>query len=154
MKRMIAPAAWILTSLLVVGPASAARADTLQEEAQIRGVNAQEVIALQANDRKTLKKIWHDEFHVTNPFNKFVDKKQVLEMPDEGMLAFSSLTRNIEYVRIYDHTAVVVGSENVVWAGKMPGAGNHSVVRFTSVWLEKGDTWQEVARHASMVLGP
>jgi hypothetical protein len=154
MKRMIAPVALILTSLLGLGPVNAARADTLKEEAQLRGVNAQEVLALQANDRKTLKKIWHDEFHVTNPFNRFVDKKQVLDMLDEGTLAFSSLDRNIEYIRIYDHTAVVVGSETVVWAGKMPGAGNRSTVRFTSVWLEKGDTWQEVARHASMVLGP
>lgn len=152
MKRMIALAALILTSLLA--PVNAARADTQKEEAMIRGLNAQEVGAILASDRKTLKKIWHDDFHVTNPFGKFLDKKQVLDMVEEGMLAFSSLDRNIEYIRFYDNTAVVSGSETVVWAGKMPTAGKSSVVRFTSVWVEKGDSWMEVARHASMVLGP
>jgi hypothetical protein len=153
MKRMIALAALILTSLLG-GAVNAARADTQKEEAMIRGLNAQEVGAILANDRKTLKKIWHDDFHVTNPFGKFLNKKQVLDMVEEGMLAFSSLDRKIESIRFYDDTAVVSGSETVVWAGKMPIAGKSSVVRFTSVWVEKGSSWEEVARHASMVLGP
>ncbi len=137
-----------------MGYVNAARADTQKEEAMLRGLNAQEVLAIQASDRKTLKKIWHDDFHVTNPFGKFLDKKQVLDMVEEGTLAFSSLNRNIEYIRFYDDTAVVSGSETVVWAGKMPIAGKSSVVRFTSVWVEKGGSWEEVARHASMVLGP
>jgi hypothetical protein len=154
MKRMIALAAMILASLLGLGNVNAARADTQKEEAMIRGLNAQEVGAILASDRKTLKKIWHDDFHVTNPFGKFLDKKQVLDMVEEGMLAFSSLDRNIEYIRFYDDTAVVSGSETVVWAGKVPIAGKSSVVRFTSVWIEKGSSWEEVARHASMVLGP
>lgn len=154
MKRMIALAALILASLLGMGHVNAARADTQKEDAMIRGLNAQEVGAILANDRKALKKIWHDDFHVTNPFGKFLDRKQVLDMVEEGTLAFSSLDRNIEYIRFYDDTAVVSGSETVVWAGKMPIAGKSSVVRFTSVWVEKGDSWTEVARHASMVPGP
>ena len=154
MKRMIVLAALILTSLPGLGPVNAARADTAKEEAEIRKVNAQEVLALLASDRKTLKKLWHDDFHVTNPFNKFIDKKQVLDMVEEGMLAFSSLDRNVEYVRFYGDVAVVAGSETAVWAGKMPMAGKATMIRFTSVWVDKGSTWEEVARHASIVLGP
>jgi hypothetical protein len=59
----------------------------------------------------------------------------------------------VEYVRLYhDNTmAVVAGSESVVWAGKMPTAGQMSRLRFTSVWLKQGGRWQQVARHANIV---
>ena len=69
-----------------------------------------------------------DDFVVTNPFNKFVRKRDVLDMVKSHKLAFSSYDRQVEYVRVYrDNTmAVVAGSETVVWSGKMPTAGQAS----------------------------
>jgi hypothetical protein len=100
----------------------------------------------------TLKRLWSDDFVVTNPFNKFINKQQVVGMTESGALAFTSYDRQVEYVRVYGETAVVAGIETVVWAGKLPTAGQTSHFRFTGIWLKQGGRWQEVARHANVVI--
>jgi hypothetical protein len=50
--------------------------------------------------------------------------------------------------------AIVAGSETVVWGGKMPNAGPNEKLRFTAVWQKKHGRWQEIARHANIVLQP
>jgi hypothetical protein len=120
-------------------------------ENELRTLNAREVEALMHNDLKTLDRLWSDEFVVTNPLNKFVNKQQVVELIESNTLAFTSYDRQIEYVRIYDSTAIVTGSETVIWAGKMPSAGKTSHLRFTAVWMKHEGRWREVARHANIV---
>jgi uncharacterized protein DUF4440 len=120
-------------------------------ESELRTLNAREVEALMHNDLRTLDRLWSDEFVVTNPLNKFVNKQQVVELIESNTLAFTSYDRQIEYVRIYDATAIVTGSETVMWAGKMPSAGKKSHLRFTAVWMKHEGRWREVARHANIV---
>jgi hypothetical protein len=48
--------------------------------------------------------------------------------------------------------AIVVGNETVVWAGKMPNAGQTSHLRFTAVWMKQNAGWQEIARHANIIV--
>jgi hypothetical protein len=142
-----------LVSLCCVLPWTVASAQGAGAESEIRDLNAREVKALLARDADTLKRLWSDDFVVTNPFNKFVKRRDVLDMTKSNKLAFSSYERQVEYVRLYhDNTmAVVAGSESVVWAGKMPTAGQMSRLRFTAVWLKQGGRWQQVARHANIV---
>ena len=120
-------------------------------EAELRRLNAQEVEALLHDDIGALSRLWSDEFVVTNPLNKFVNKLQVVGLIESNTLAFTSYDRQIEYIRVYGNAAIVAGSERVVWAGKMPNAGKTSQLRFTAVWMKKGGRWQEVARHANIV---
>ena len=119
---------------------------------EIRRLNEQEVHALLRSDTRTLTSIWSKDLVVTNPLNKFVNKQEVIDMVTSGTLAFSSYDRQIEYVHSYDETVVVAGSETVVWAGKMPNKGKLSHLRFTAVWTRQSGRWQEVARHANIVL--
>jgi len=119
-------------------------------EGEVRRLNAQEVEALLRNDTKTLGRLWSDEFVVTNPLNKFVKKHEVIGLIESSTLAFTSYDRQVEYIRIYGDTAIIAGSETVVWAGKMPNAGKKSYLRFTAVWVKQGRRWQEVARHANI----
>ena len=148
MKKAIILTVFVaLATLLASGQTSKDR----RIEAAIRRLNAQEVEALVRNDVATLKRLWSDDFVVTNPFNKFVNGQQVIGMIESGTLAFSSYDRQVEYVRVYGDTAVVAGSETVVWAGKMPNAGQTSHLRFTGIWMKQGRQWKEVARHANMV---
>jgi len=63
----------------------------------------------------------------------------------------TSYARNIKYIRIYGDTAIVAGSEVVVWGGKMPNAGKTEHLRFTGIWMRQGGRWQVVARHANIV---
>lgn len=123
-------------------------------EREIRRLNAREVEAMLHHEIKTLRGLWSDEFVVTNPLNQFVNKRQVIELIESGRLAFTAYDRQLEYVRSYRDTAIVAGSETVVWAGKMPGAGKTSHLRFTAVWVKQDGRWQEVARHANITDRP
>ena len=119
--------------------------------AEVTHASDQEVQAFLANDPATLAGLWSDEFVVTNPFNQFVTKQQVLGLVTSGVLAFSSYQRDIEYSRAYGKIVIVAGSETVVWAGRIPLAGQTSRLRYTAVWARHGGAWQEVARHANIV---
>ena len=96
--------------------------------------------------------LWSDDFVVTNPLNKFVNKQQVLGMVESGFLVITSLDRQIEYVRVYGDIVIVAGSETVVWGGKMPNAGRTEHLRFTGIWMRQEGRWQQIARHANVVL--
>jgi hypothetical protein len=52
-------------------------------EEEISRLNDQEVEALLRNDVKTLGRLWSEDFIVTNPFNKFLNK-QALAAPKIG----------------------------------------------------------------------
>jgi hypothetical protein len=143
-----------LAIILMVAPllVSAQVNKDRRNEEEIRRLNVQEVEGLLHNDIKTLERIWSDDLVVTNPLNKFVNKQQVVELIESGTLAFIAYDRQIEYIHIYSNTAVVAGSETVVWAGKMPNAGKTSHLRFTAVWIRRDGLWQQVVRHANIVV--
>ena len=148
MEKVIALAAFLTVAALLV-PAQTSGGMRVEEE--VRQLNAQEVEGLRRNDVKALMRIWSEDFVVTNPLNKFVKRDQVIGLVESGVLAFTSYDRQIEYVRIYGDTAVVVGSETVVWAGKMPNPGKVMHLRFTAIWVRQAGRWREVARHANIV---
>ena len=120
-------------------------------EEEVRKLNVEEVRAFLNKDPKSMAGIWSDDLVVTNPLNKFVNKKQVLGMVESGVLVITSYERIIEYVKIYGDTVIVAGRETVVWGGKMPNAGKTEHLRFTGVWMMQQGRWQQVARHANIV---
>jgi Domain of unknown function (DUF4440) len=105
-------------------------------EEEIRRLNAEEPEAFLHKDPKTLARLWSDDFVVTNPLNKFVNKQQVLGMVESGFLVITDYDRQIEYLRFYGDTAIVAGSETVVWGGRMPNAGKTEHLRFTGIWMK------------------
>jgi ketosteroid isomerase-like protein len=134
-------------------PPQLTEGDKLAAE-EIRRLNAQEVEAFIHNDPKTMARVWSDDFVVTNPLNKFVNKQQVLGMVKSGFLVITSYDRQIEYLRVYGNTVVAAGNETVVWGGKMPNNGKTEHLRFTGVWIKQSGSWHEVARHANIVPQP
>ena len=120
-------------------------------EQQVRSLSREEVEAFLRKDAAAMSRIWSDGLVVTNPLNRFVTGKQVLDMMNSGFLVIRSFERNIEYLREYGDTIIVAGSETVVWGGKMPNAGKTEHLRFTAVWMNQQGRWQEVARHANIV---
>jgi hypothetical protein len=84
---------------------------------------------------------------VTNPFNRVLDKQQVLEALKSGRIKHSVYEREIEVLRLYADTAVVMGRETVVDEG---GTKNR---RYTEVWQRRERRWQAVARHANDISG-
>ena len=130
----------------------AAAEDKSAEE--VRRLNVEEVEAFLQKDAKAMARLWSDDFVVTNPLNKFVNKQQVLGMVESGFLVITSYERQIEYVRTYGDTVIVAGRETAVWGGKMPNAGRTEHLRFTGIWMKQGGRWQEVARHANIMPQP
>ena len=120
-------------------------------EQQVRQASDEEVQAFLHNDPKTMARLWSDDFVVTNPLNKFVNKRQVLGMVESGFLVITSYDRRIEYARVYSNTVILVGSETVLWGGRMPNAGKTEQLRFTAIWVKQQGLWQEVCRHANIV---
>ena len=143
----------VLTALLVAAPAAQALAGNANpaDEAALRASNAREVADFMSADAKDLQALWADSFVVTNPLNQFVTGPEVGVMVTSGMLRFASYDRRIEYIRTYGDMAIVAGAETVVWAGKMPMAGQTSRLRFTAVWRHSTIGWREVARHANII---
>jgi uncharacterized protein (TIGR02246 family) len=117
---------------------------------EVRRLSAEEVQAFLDKDPKRMAALWSDDFVVTNPLNKLVTKQQVLGMVESGFLVITSFKRQIEYVRMYGDTAILAGSEDCVWGGRMPMAGKPSHLRFTSIWMKQKGRWQQVARHANI----
>jgi uncharacterized protein (TIGR02246 family) len=157
MKRSFA-SALLIVSLTGVGALFASAQATTpaiekdqRAEEEVRRLSAEEVEAFVQNDPKAMARLWSDDFVVTNPLNKFVNKKQVLGMVESGFLVIPSYERQIEYARVYGDTVIMAGSETVLWGGKMPNAGKTEHLRFTAVWMRQGGRWQEVARHANIV---
>ena len=128
-------------------PASKAPAADIE----VRRLNTREVEAFLHNDPKSMGQLWSNDFVVTNPLNKFLTKQQVLGMVQAGVLVITSYDRQIEYLRLYGDTAIVVGNETVVWGGKMPNSGKTEHLRFTGIWMKQQGHWQQVARHANIV---
>jgi ketosteroid isomerase-like protein len=126
-------------------------AKTGNAEEEVRRLNAEEVQAFLQKDPTAMSGIWSDDFVVTNPLNKFANKRQVLGMVQSGFLVITSYDRQIEYLRTYGDTVIVAGRETVDWGGQMPNAGKTEQLRFTAIWMKQGGRWQEVARHANIV---
>ena len=139
----------LVMALGVSSPAVVAAPDA--DESSLRAVNAREVADFMSADAPGLERLWADSLVVTNPLNQFVTKSQVLGMVRAGVLRFASYDRKIEYVRTYGDIAITAGAETVVWAGKMPMAGQSSHLRFTAVWKRSRTGWLEVARHANII---
>ncbi len=141
--------------LLPAQEAPAPTPQTAAAEDAVRQANAEEIQAFLDNDPKAMARLWSDEFVVTNPLNKFVNKSQVLGMVQSGFLVITSYDRHIDYVRIDGDFAIVAGVETVTWGGKMPNAGKTQQLRFTAVWKKQQQgQWQEIARHANIVPSP
>jgi len=148
MNKLVVLVAILMMCAMVVSAQK--KVERVDEE--IRRLNAQEVAGLLNNDVRLLESLWADELVVTNPLNKFVDKQDVLRLIQSGTLAFASYERQIDYVHVFRDFAVVAGRETVVWAGKMPNAGRPSLLRFTGVWTRRNGHWQQVARHANIIV--
>jgi ketosteroid isomerase-like protein len=143
--------AWMLTST-ATNFASAQSAAEQNTEAQLHRLSNEEVQAFLNKNATALTQLWSDDLVVTNPLNKLVTKREVLEMIKSGFLVITSYDRTIEYLHVAGDVAIVAGSETVIWGGTMPLASKTEHLRFTALWInEGGGQWRELARHANIV---
>ena len=115
------------------------------DDEEIRQLDDEVREAMLKSDIAALKRICSEDFIVTNPFNRVLDRQQVLEAVESGRIKHSAYERQIEYLRLHTDTAVVMGRETVVDDGQTKNR------RYTEIWLRRGGRWQIIARHASHI---
>ena len=93
-------------------------------------------------DRATLRRIIADDFQGTGPRGNTVLKDDVI--PEEGSQGGLSLNARDVKARVFGETAVVTGSG-------VQKSEEKRDLRFTVIYTRRGDTWQMVAGHLSVV---
>jgi len=116
-------------------------------EQEIRRLDSAHADAVLRGDLAAMDTIWTEDFIVNNPFNE-IDKADRIR---SGVVSYSSFLREIEAVRVYENTAIVMGKETVVPKGKSPDAGKTIYRRYTNIWMMREGKWRLIARHASVI---
>jgi ketosteroid isomerase-like protein len=129
-------------------------AQSSADEAAVRKLLEDERVAILKGDTKGLDRAFAEDFVVTNPFNQFLTKREVIERTASGGISMESFERTLDYVKVYGDFAVVAGKETGVWGAKSPLPGKPINLRFTVVARKMNGQWREIARHASVVMPP
>jgi hypothetical protein len=116
-------------------------------EQKIRMLDAAHADAVLSGNLAAMDTIWTEDFIVNNPFNEIDQADRIRS----GVVSYSSFLREIEAIRIYENTAIVMGKETVVPKGKSPDAGKTIHRRYTNIWMIREGKWRLVARHASVI---
>lgn len=101
--------------------------------------------AMLLRDVTALEHFCSPDFVVTNPFNQIRNRQQMLEAVAAGTINHSIFEREIEYLRTYSDTAVVMGRETVI------DNGTTIHRRYTDIWMRQDGRWQMIARHANRI---
>lgn len=147
----------IVVTLLAVScrttaPSAPETADAKAEN-ELRALYDYEQQLLLRKDVAAQGRFYPEDFVVTNPFNMFINKRQVMERIRGDIIKYSRYDRAFDAFRIYGDTAIVIGSETVVPTvdANRADAGRTIHRRFTEVWLRRNGGWEKVVRHASNV---
>ena len=112
---------------------------------EIRRLDDEVREAMLRRDVAALKRLCSEDFVVTNPFNRVLDRRQMLEAVESGRIKHSAFERQIDYLRAYAGTAVVMGRETVVDNGPLIHR------RYTEIWMMQDGRWQLIARHSNHI---
>lgn len=121
-------------------------------EALIRRIDASEAAGLLNRDSTALRKIWAHDFTVNNPRNSITrGSEEVIALIRNGIIDYSSFTREIETILFHGNTVIVMGSETLTPVNRSPFAGQTVRRRFTHFWMQRGGEWRLTARHANAI---
>lgn len=118
-----------------------------QAEQEIRQRETRRIEALVRGDFVALDEILSDDLTYTHASGVYESKAQIMANLRSGQVKYESLTPEDVLVRVYGTTGVVTGVARV----KVQVKGEHLSLqlRFTNVYVKKGDRWQMVAWQAT-----
>ena len=111
---------------------------------QIEELEDQSRQAFLEQDIDRLRILWSDDMVVNSPLNRVLDRNQVLDLLQRGVIRHASFVVHIEVIRRHGDLVIVMCRDVVT---DTPGAPPLQR-RFTNVWCASGESWQMVARHA------
>ena len=117
----------------------------VQIEQELRQMNDDWIKALVRADRVTLDRIMADDFFMAYPMEGD-DKEQFIGDVASGDVRVELLTRENVSVRIWGHTAILIGKDSVKWFYKgRDFSGQYKVI---NVYALRDDRWQLVSLQA------
>ena len=117
----------------------------VQIEQELRQMNDDWIKALVRADRVTLDRIMADDFFMAYPMEGD-DKEQFIGDVASGDVKVEFLTRENVSVRIWGHTAILIGKDSVKWFYKgRDFSGQYKVI---NVYALRDDRWQLVSLQA------
>ena len=103
--------------------------------------------AILKRDEKEIERYFTADSVTNNPRNGLTHGSGgVMETARTGLIDYKSFERNAESIQILGTTAILMGSETVVWNN-----GETVRRRYTNVWMKRGGHWKIVARHANVI---
>lgn len=140
----------ILLAMLLALPTSLLYAQD-ERVAAIRQLEDMERTAVLAGDTAALfDKIWAPGMIINTPANAVGTVNATKALLRTGMLHYLQFDRNIEQVSFFNQLAIVMGGEIIKPQGSQPNAGRTVYRRFTHVWQPVGNSWQIIARQATI----
>jgi hypothetical protein len=126
-------------------------------ESQVRALDDQARVAALNRDIAALERLWSEHLTVNAPDNRVVVGRQAVleDYVRRGVIDFSTFERSIEFIRVDEPFAVIMGEETV--AARSDAASSGLIAgqairrRVTNVWRKEGDTWRLYWRHANVI---
>jgi len=150
-KRMAFLSLLFLLGSIRSDRAISAQVDASASEKTVRALDDQERKAVLDRNYAPLEQLWCDQLTVNSPANNVVIGKRNVLSAVQKFGQYSSFERKIEFLRIDDNIAIIMGAETIQPIGDVPLAGKTVQRRFTHIWKKNGETWCVIARHANVV---
>jgi ketosteroid isomerase-like protein len=121
------------------------------KEFEIRKLEDAQREAFLKKDTTALYKIFSPDFVVNAPTNKITTLQQLKHLIRSGEVNVEVFERVKEKVTFNDKVDIVMGNETLHPAGKMPNAGKIVKRRYTNIWMKNKNSWQLMARQATII---
>lgn len=115
-------------------------------------LNRQWMEAYTKPDTAFLDRYLSDDYVGTFPDGTVHDKKSEIDAVTSGAVAITKMEPSEMTVRVYDNAAVIVGQSSV--KARIDGQIMSAELRFTDVWIKRGNQWQAVASQVTRIDQP
>ena len=99
-------------------------------------------------DIPALERLLSDNFTFNRAVGSF-RKKELLGLIESGVLAFESLDRRVESVKVHLNTAVAFGKDEV--KARYMGEDISGRYRFSNTYVWDGERWEIIVTHSSRI---
>lgn len=117
---------------------------------RLRAIQQELAAAWIARDRRTIERLIAPDWQVTHVAGQRLTRPDVFrDMFESDANVMASMTVDEVDVRVFGDSAVVTGRTRA--QGAQAGVPYNVTLRFTDVFVRRGDQWQAVASHATLI---
>lgn len=123
------------------------------DEQIIRNLEAAGTAAFLKTDTIFLKKMWHPDYVVRNPFNKIVGVKEIMTLIKVMKITQVEFESIIDKITINEDIATVMGHDEPNIKTAKDGIANEVKNQriFTNIWRRQNGNWRMIAHQATNV---